>query len=126
MQLMMFFGLVALLLAATGLYGVLSYVVDQRRREVGIRISLGASPIQVIELIAKQGFWPVALGMAAGLIAASAAARLLKAVLFEMGPNDLVVYASVTGLLLLTAMIAIAVPARRAVAADPVTALREQ
>jgi ABC-type antimicrobial peptide transport system permease subunit len=78
MQLMTFFGLVALLLAATGLYGVLSYVVDQRRREVGIRISLGASPIQVIELIAKQGFWPVALGMAAGLIAASAAARLLK------------------------------------------------
>jgi len=126
MQLMMFFGLAALLLAATGLYGVLSYVVDQRRREVGIRVALGAQPMQVIELIAKQGFLPVALGIAAGLGAATAAARLLTTVLYEMSPNDPFVYASATGLLILTAVAAIAVPARRAATVDPVIALRDE
>ena len=67
MQLMIFFGLAALLLAAIGLYGVLSYVVNQRRREVGIRIALGARPWHVVQMIAKQGLLPVALGVAAGL-----------------------------------------------------------
>ena len=103
MQLMIFFGLAALLLAATGLYGVLSYVVNQRRREVGIRVALGAQPRQVIELVAKQGLLPMALGIAAGLAAAMAAARLLTAGLYEMSPIDPLVYASVTGLLVLTA-----------------------
>jgi ABC-type antimicrobial peptide transport system permease subunit len=126
MQLMMFFGLAALLLAATGLYGVLSYVVDQRRREVGIRVALGARPVKVIELIAKQGLLPVALGIAAGLGAATGAARLLMTALYEMSPNDPLVYALVTGLLTLTAIAAIAVPARRAATVDPVIALREE
>jgi ABC-type antimicrobial peptide transport system permease subunit len=126
MQLMLFFGLVALLLAATGLYGVLSYVVNQRRREVGIRIALGAQPRQVIELVAKQGLLPVAIGIAAGLGVSMAAARLLTAALYELSPNDPVVYASVTGLLVLTTITAIAVPARRAAIVDPVIALREE
>ncbi|MGH9627279.1 MAG: FtsX-like permease family protein [Bryobacteraceae bacterium] len=126
MQLMIFFGLAALLLAATGLYGVLSYVVNQRRREVGIRGALGAQPMQVIELIAKQGLLPVALGIAGGLGAAMAAGRLLTAGLYGMNPNDPLVYASVTALLVLTAVIAIAVPARRAATVDPVIALREE
>jgi predicted permease len=126
MQLMIFFGLAALLLAATGLYGVLSYVVNQRRREVGIRVALGAEPRQVIELVvAKQGLLPVAVGIAAGLAAAVAAARLLTARLYEISPIDPVVYVSVTGLLLLTAIAASAVPARRAATVDPVIALRE-
>jgi ABC-type antimicrobial peptide transport system permease subunit len=126
MQLMMFFGFAALLLAATGLYGVLSYVVNQRRREVGIRVALGAEPRQVIELVAKQGLLPVALGIAAGLGAAMAAARLLAAGLYEMSPNDPLVYMSVTGILVLTVIAAIAVPARRAATVDPVIALREE
>jgi predicted permease len=125
MQLMMFFGLAALLLAATGLYGVLSYVVNQRHRELGIRVALGAQPRQVVELVAKQGLLPVALGIASGLGAAVAAARLLSTGLYEMSPNDPLVYASVTGLLVLTAVTAIAVPARRAATVDPVIALRE-
>jgi ABC-type antimicrobial peptide transport system permease subunit len=125
MQLMIFFGLAALLLAATGLYGVLAYMVNQRRREVGIRVALGAKPGNVVELIAKQGLLPVALGIAAGLGAASAAAQLLTTVLFEMSPNDPLVYGSVTGLLILTAIAAIAIPARRAATVDPVIALRE-
>jgi putative ABC transport system permease protein len=116
----------ALFLAATGLYGVLSYVVNQRRREMVIRVALGAQPKQVIGLVAKQGLWPVALGIGAGLAAAMAAARLLTAGLFEMSPHDPVVYASVTGLLLLTAITATAVPARRAATVDPVVSLRDE
>jgi putative ABC transport system permease protein len=126
MQLMIFFGVTALFLAATGLYGVLSYVVDQRRREVGIRLALGARPSQVIELIAKQGLLPVMLGITIGLAAAAAAARLLTAVLYEMSPNDPLVYGLVTALLVLTAIAATVAPARRAVAVDPVIALREE
>ena len=126
MQLMIFFGLAALLLAATGLYGVLSYVVNQRRREVGIRVALGAQPRQVIELVVvKQGLAPVAVGIVAGLAAAMAAGRLLTARLYEISPVDPVVYASVTGLLVFTAILASAVPARRAATVDPVIALRE-
>jgi predicted permease len=126
MQLMAFFGVTALFLATTGLYGVLSYMVDQRRREVGIRLALGARPGQVMDLIAKQGLLPVALGISLGLGISAAAARLLTAVLYEMSPNDPIVYGLVTGILVLTAVAAIAVPARRAAMVDPVTALREE
>jgi putative ABC transport system permease protein len=126
MQLMMFFGLAALVLAGIGLYGVLSYVVNQRRRELGIRVALGAQPRQVIELVvAKQGLLPVAVGIAVGLAVATAATRLLTARLYEISPVDPVVYASVTGLLVLTAIVASAIPARRAATIDPVIALRQ-
>jgi putative ABC transport system permease protein len=101
-------------------------VVDQRRREVGIRLALGAQPRQVVELVAKPGLLPVMLGMVVGLGAAAAAARLLTAVLYEMSPNDPLVYGAVTGLLVLTAVAATVVPARRAAAVDPVIALREE
>ena len=126
MQLMSFFGLAALLLAATGLYGVLSYVVNQRRREVVIRVALGARPRQVIELVAKQGLLSVTIGLTVGLVAAVAVTRLLRTGLYEMSPTDPVVYASVTGLLVLTAIAAVAVPARRAATVNPVVALREE
>jgi ABC-type antimicrobial peptide transport system permease subunit len=126
MQLMSFFGIAALLLAATGLYGVLSYVVNQRRREVVIRVALGAQPRHVIELVARQGLLSVAIGLGVGLAAALAVARLLRAGLYEMSPTDPIVYASVIGLLVLTAMTAIAVPARRAATVSPVVALREE
>jgi ABC-type antimicrobial peptide transport system permease subunit len=126
LQLMSFFGLAALLLAATGLYGVLSYIVNQRRREVVIRVALGARPNQVIELVARQGLMSVALGIGGGLAGAFAAARLLTTGLYEMSPHDPVVYASVTALLALTALMAIAVPALRAATVNPVVALREE
>jgi ABC-type antimicrobial peptide transport system permease subunit len=126
MQLMSFFGLAALLLAATGLYGVLSYVVNQRRREVVIRVALGARPRQVIELVARQGMLSVAIGLGVGLASAVAVARLLRTGLYEMSPTDPIVYMSVTGLLVLTAIAAVAVPARRAESINPVVALREE
>jgi predicted permease len=126
MQLMVFFGLAALMLAATGLYGLLSYLVNQRRREVGIRVALGARPRQVIELVvAKQALWPVAIGTGAGLAAAVGVSRLLTARLYEISPIDPVVFGSVTVLLAVTAIAATALPAWRAVTVDPVVALRE-
>jgi predicted permease len=126
MQLISFFGATALLLAATSLYGVLSYVVTQRRRELVIRTALGAQPRQVIELVAKQGVMPVALGVVAGLVAAVWVTQLLTGTLYSISPLDPVVYLAVTGLLALTAMLAIAVPARRAATVDPVVALRDE
>jgi predicted permease len=126
MQLMMFFGIAALLLAATGLYGVLSYVVNQRRREMVIRVALGAQPRQVIELVSKQGLLSVTLGIGAGLATAFAVAQLLTSGLYEMSPHDPLVYASVTGILILTAFAAITVPALRAATVNPVVALREE
>jgi ABC-type antimicrobial peptide transport system permease subunit len=126
MQLMMFFGIAALLLAATGLYGVLSYVVNQRRREIVIRVALGAQPRQVIELVSKQGLLSVTLGIGAGLATAFAVAQLLTSGLYEMSPHDPLVYASVTGILILTAFAAITVPALRAATVNPVVALREE
>jgi putative ABC transport system permease protein len=127
LQLLSFFGVAALLLAATGLFSVLSNVVNQRRREVAIRVALGARPRQVIELVvAKQGVRPVLLGTVAGLSASTAAARLLAAGLYEMSPADPVVYMSVSGLLILSAIAAMAIPARRAATIDPITALREE
>jgi putative ABC transport system permease protein len=127
MQLMVFFGAAALGLAAIGLYGVLSYVVGQRRREVGIRMALGARPTQVIALVvARQGVVPLALGIAAGLGAALAATRLLTARLFEITPTDPGVYVAVTGLLVLTAIAAMSIPARRAALVDPVVVLKEE
>jgi putative ABC transport system permease protein len=126
MQLIVLFGGAALLLAAIGLYGVLAYVVSQRRREVGIRVALGARPRHVMGLVvARQGLVPVALGIVTGLAAAVAGARLLTARLFEVSPTDPAVYVFVTALLIVTAIAAMAVPARRAAAVDPLVALRD-
>lgn len=127
MQLMVFFGFAALLLSATGLYGVLSYIVSQRRREVGIRVALGAQRRQVIELVvARQGLLPLAFGLVAGLASAFAVARLLAAGNHEIRANDPMVYVAVTLLLVVTALAAIAIPARRAATVDPVIALRQE
>jgi predicted permease len=124
-QLLSFFGVTALLLAAAGLYAVLSYVVQQRRREVGIRMALGAHPRHVIALVvARQGLWPVGLGLTGGLLASVAAGRLLASGLYELSPTDPGVYVSVAGLLAVTAMGAMAIPARRAARLDPAAVLK--
>jgi putative ABC transport system permease protein len=114
----------ALLLAAVGIYGVLSYVVTQRTREIGIRISLGASRGRVLGLMLKQGLRLTAIGVAAGVIASVAAAKVLSSVLHGVSPRDPFILAATAATLLAVAFLACYLPARRATKVDPLVALR--
>jgi hypothetical protein len=120
------FGLVALFLAATGIYGVLSGSVTERTREIGLRAALGASRSNVVGLVIRQALTVVSLGMASGLAAAAAASPLVTTLLFGVSPLDPVTYAGVTTLLLTVAGVACSVPAWRAARVEPATALRAQ
>jgi len=117
-------GALALIVANGGLYGVLSYVVGQRRRELGIRIALGASAANVAGTIVLYGLRYVALGAAAGVGGAIIAARTLSAFLFGVPPDDPVIIAFATFVLLVTGVVAALVPAGRAAASDPMLALK--
>lgn len=125
-QLMTLFAVLAGVLAAIGIYGVLSYLVDQRRRELAIRMALGARSGQVIRLVAAQGAWPVVVGVLAGLAGAFGATRLLKTLLYEVNATDPAVFGGVTAVLIVVALAAIAIPAGRATRVDPVVALRDE
>jgi putative ABC transport system permease protein len=114
----------AVVLAAVGLYGVLAYAVAARRRELGIRSALGASPAGVRRLVLGQGLGLVALGLAGGLLVAAGASRVLEPWLFQVSPRDPVSYALVGGLILAVAGVASWVPASRATRVDPAVALR--
>ena len=120
------FAAVALVMAAAGLYGVISYTVAQRTQEIGVRVALGAEPRSVIRLIAIDGLRLTAIGMAIGTIAALAAGRALRSVLFAVSPADPATYAAVLAIFAVTACAALVVPARRALAVDPLTALRAE
>ena len=118
------FAALAMLLAAVGLYGVLSYSVAQRTNEIGIRLALGAGQSQVRRQILAEGLRPAAIGMVFGLAGALAAARLLRTLLFGISPTDPTTYMAIPILLLAIGVIACAVPAWRASRVDPVLALR--
>ena len=118
------FGLGALLLAAIGLYGVLAFSVSQRRREIGVRLALGADRRAVLRLIVRQGMVLVLAGLLLGCAGAAAATRLLRALLFETSAFDPVTFAVVPALLAGVAVIASYLPARRAANVDPMLALR--
>jgi predicted permease len=118
------FGLLALLLASMGVYGVMAYSVSQRTRELGIRMALGAQNHQVVQLVLRQGMGLAAIGLTIGLLAAFAATRLLAALLYGVNPNDPLVFLCVTILLAAAAYAACYLPARRVVKIDPVIALR--
>ena len=124
--LMAAFGGVALLLAAIGLYGVIAYGVAQRRREFGVRMSLGAASRDVLALVLKQGIVLVGAGLAIGLAGAFALTRLIEAQLYGVAAHDPLVLLVVCGVLLFVALAACWLPARRAAATSPVEALRYQ
>jgi putative ABC transport system permease protein len=120
------FAAVALILATVGVYGVVGYAVAQRTREIGTRMALGARPRDVVGMIVGQGFRPVAVGLAAGAVAAVACTRVLQGLLVGVGPTDPPTLAVAGAVLAATAVLAAYVPARRASRLDPVAALRSE
>ena len=123
-QLLGLFGGLGLLLASIGLYGVLSFSVARRTREIGIRMALGGSERDVLDLVLRQGAVLVGLGLGIGLLGAAGLSRLLRSLLLDLSPWDPLAFGSVALALVAAACVACALPARRATRVDPLTALR--
>jgi putative ABC transport system permease protein len=126
MILLSIFAGLALLLAAVGIYGVMSYGVAQRTQEIGVRISLGAQRGHVLGMILRQGMGLTALGVAVGLIGAFALTRLMRSLLFEVSPTDPLIFSLIPLALIAVAGLASWLPARRAARLDPLKALRSE
>jgi ABC-type antimicrobial peptide transport system permease subunit len=120
------FGVLAVLLAAIGIYGVVAYIVGWRTREIGIRVALGAQSNEVVRWALWSGMAPVVAGLAVGVVVALASARLLTAALYEVHPTDPAVFASALALLGGISMLAAGIPALRAAKVDPIAALRAE
>ena len=118
------FSLIALVLAAAGIYGVMAYFVTQRTREIGVRIALGAQWSDVLKLILKSGMALVVAGLTIGLLGAFALTRLMTALLFEVSPTDPLTFIAVVLCVILASLLACYIPARRATKVDPLVALR--
>jgi putative ABC transport system permease protein len=126
MLLIMLFGLVAMFLAAVGLYGVVAYTVSLRTREIGLRMAIGAMPSDVMKMILGGGMKLAALGVVLGVGAALALSQLVKSLLFEVEPSDPASYAATALLLLVVAALACYIPARRAMRVDPIVTLQQE
>ena len=120
------FAAVALLLAAIGIYGVMSYSFSQRTHEVGIRIALGAQHLDILRMTLGDGMRIVVIGLASGLVGAAVLTRFFRSMLFDVGPADPITFVSVSAILAGVALFACYIPARRATRVDPLVALREE
>jgi putative ABC transport system permease protein len=120
------FAAIALSLAAVGIYGVLAYLVSQRTQEIGVRLALGADRSQVLGMVLRHGLSLAAAGIVVGLVGAFALTRLMQTLLYGVGPNDPLTFIAVAAALLVVALLASLVPARRATKVSPMTALRAE
>jgi ABC-type antimicrobial peptide transport system permease subunit len=119
------FGVLALVLAAAGIYGVMGHLVALRTGEIGVRMTMGARPSDVMRLVLKEGLGQAIAGLAIGLGAAVLLMRSFRSLLYGISPSDPMTLAGVAVVLLVTALLACVVPARRAMRVDPATALRQ-
>jgi len=126
MQLMASFALLALVLAAVGVYGVMAYSVAARTREIGVRVALGAQPKTVFGMVVRQGMGAAAAGLTVGLLGAAALGKVLTSLLYGVKPTDVFTFVGVAGVLLAVVLAACLVPARRALRVDPLEALRSE
>jgi ABC-type antimicrobial peptide transport system permease subunit len=120
------FGVLGLILAAVGLYGVMAYMVEQRTGEIGVRMALGADRRHVVQMVLRNGFSQIGIGLALGIPAAIGAGKLMTRQLFGVKPWDPTMLASATLLLALAALLASLIPARRAASVEPMVALRSE
>jgi ABC-type antimicrobial peptide transport system permease subunit len=120
------FAAVALMLAAIGTYGVLSYLVTERQREIGIRVALGASSGGIVRLVLRQGLSIAILGVVFGVVGALALARVTRSLLFGVSPTDPFTYVAVGLVIVGVALLACMVPAQRAMRVDPLVAIRNE
>ena len=120
------FAALALLLSVVGIYGVIAYSVGQRTHEFGVRMALGAQRHQLLLLVMRQSVWTLAVGLTVGVAGAIAVTRLMESLLFGIGPADPVTLSLMATVLMMVALIASYIPARRAAEVDPMAALRDQ
>jgi putative ABC transport system permease protein len=120
------FGIVAMVLASVGVYGVIAYGVSQRTQEIGVRVALGAQPADVIRLVIRSGAKLAITGIAIGLVGAFGLTRVIQSLLIDVSSTDIPSFVGVTLFLGATALFASYVPARRATRVDPLTALRSE
>jgi len=126
MLLLGIFASVALILAAIGLYGVMSYSVSWQTHEIGIRMALGANRTDVLQLVVRQGMKMALIGLVLGLIGALFVSRVLVGMLYGISPTDPLTFTGVSIVLLVVALLACLIPARRATRVDPIVALRAE
>jgi putative ABC transport system permease protein len=120
------FGFVSLVLAALGLYGVMNYAVVQRRQEIGIRMAVGAEPGRILRLILQESAAIMLIGILSGCALAAMGARLARALLFGVTPNDAVVFMTASCILLTASLVSALIPAYRASVTDPMMTLRQE